>query len=172
MLSKSELDAILAKIDLEGFKQEVKVKNETRGRKPKVVINYWRESLVDASYSDLNPWVDDVLTGAGRLSTGNSKVSGEFIFALLRGVPTITTPEIKSFINRKRVISGDYINDDSYCQWLARCMVSAMKSLDYHIERGKKISKPFVLDENFDVKQDALMYEQYGKDWNNYGLGI
>lgn len=172
MLSKDELDSILSKIDLDGFKEEVKLKNETRGRKPKVVVNYWRESLYDVSYSDLNSWVDDVLVGAGRLDTGNSKVSGEMIFALLKGVTYITTAEIKSFLNRKRFITGDFVESDRYCRWLSSCVISAMKSLDYHIENGKKLCKPFEVDIDFDIKQDALMYEQYGKDWNNHGSNI
>lgn len=172
LMSQSELDTVLSQIDLDGFKEEVKIKNETRGRKPRIVNNYWRDCLSDVSYSDLNQWVDDILTGAGRLDTGNSRVSGEMIFALLKGVPSITTAQIKSFLNRKRIVTGDFVDSDRYCQWLVSVLISAMKSLDYHTEQGKRIAKPYQIDTNFNVKEDALNYEQYGKNWSNQGSGI
>lgn len=169
MLSKNELDQIISKIDLDGFKEEVRMKNESRGRKPRVVVNHWHSVLQNVSYSELNPWVDDVLTGAGRLSTGNSRVSGEMIFALLKGVYYITTSQIKSFLNRKRIVSGEFVDSDRYCQWLSTCMVSAIKSLDYHTERGKLICNPVEVDTSFDVDEDAMNYKTYGKNW--YGIG-
>ncbi|EDH7741203.1 hypothetical protein CB599_11625 [Salmonella enterica subsp. enterica serovar Adjame] len=172
MLTKEELNELMVAINLDQFVDEVKKKNETRGRKPKEVVNYWRGSLFDVSYSDLNPWVDDVLTGSGRLDTGNSKVSGELVFALLKGIPCITTAQIKSFLNRKRVVTGDFVESDRYCQWLATVMISAMKSLDYHLDNGKKLCKEFEIDIAFDVNEDAENYEEFGKDWCKQGSGI
>lgn len=123
LLNKEELEFIISKIDLKGFKEMVKEKNDARGRKPKDIVNPYFHHFQDVSYgvhqNDLQSWVDDVLTGAGRLSTGNSKVSSEMVFALLKGLPFLSTREIKAWLNRKRsVLGGDVINDDSYCRWL------------------------------------------------------
>jgi hypothetical protein len=145
MLNSEELNHIVSKIDLKGFKATVSEKNETRGRKSKDIYNPYFYEFQDLSYgknrNDLQQWVDDVLVGAGRLDTGNSKVSSELIFAILKGMPFLSTAEIKAWLNRKRsVLGGDVVDSDRYCRWLLAVSHSAIKSLDYHIERGAKLT--------------------------------
>lgn len=144
MLNKEELETILSKIGLDEFKESVKFKNETRGRKPEDLYNHWYYELRAISdYDHLSVWVDDVLTGAGRLSTGNSRVSAKLIFNLLQHLPFISTREIKEHLNssRMRVLWGETVDDDSYCRWLRTCLLSAIRSLDYHTAKGKEIKR-------------------------------
>lgn len=141
MLNSTEIEEILSKIGLDSFREEVKIKNETRGRKPKEVVNYWFQSFTEITdYDDLAQWVDDVLNGAARLSTGNSHTTALMIFHILKTIPFLTVSEVKDHINQKRAVLGQHvINDDSYIRWIISVTLSVMKSLDYHTERGSKL---------------------------------
>ncbi|EGV5393336.1 hypothetical protein FER63_23475, partial [Salmonella enterica] len=52
MLTQDELDNIMEKINLTQFKDEVKEKNEKRGRKPKDIANHYFEILEYKSYGN------------------------------------------------------------------------------------------------------------------------
>lgn len=171
MLTQDELDNIMEKINLTQFKDEVKEKNEKRGRKPKDIANHYFEILEYKSYgnekNDFQGWVDDVLNGAARLSTGNSKTSPEMIFALLKGLPFLSTREIKSWLNRKRsVLGGHVIDDDSYCRWLLSVCHSAIKSLDYHQEGGSELFKDGLDSFNWKADNEAWLEEKKKLDSN------
>ena len=178
MLSNEELNELMIKINLPQFVEEVKHKNETRGRKPTDLYNHWYMELRTISdYEHLSSWVDDILTGAGRLSTGNSRVSPKLIFNLLKSLPFISTREIKEHMNssRMRVLWGDVIEDDSYCRWLRAAVLSAMRSLDYHTEKGKKIKRYNEVSEkdfSFDLRGDIKSWEEQKAACNALGLQV
>ncbi|EJN5909425.1 hypothetical protein ABE356_000217 [Escherichia coli] len=164
LLTHEQLDDLMIKIGLKDFRNSVKESNERRGRKPKDYYNHYFHVFADLSYgahkNDLASWVDDILVGAGRLDTGNTKVSPDLIFAILKGMPYLSTAEIKSWLNRKRVvIGGDEITSDRYCRHLMNICLSAMRSLDYHTERGHKIQR------YRDSDQPAFSYKTDMKRW-------
>lgn len=167
MLEQKELNDILSKIGLDSFKEEVKIKNEKRGRKPKDVVNYWYHAFSEIKdYNDLSPWVDDVLTGAANLSTSQTfnHASPMMIYHILKYCPFLSVLELKNHLNRKRQIMGDHlITSDSYIRELINRCVSAMHSLDYYIENGFSfIRDSYDEDEfTFNVEQDKQDYLSY-----------
>lgn len=167
LLTQEELDEIINKLDLKGFKEEIKERKSKAGRKPKDIYNHYFFPLSGIRYgteeSDLNPWVDDVLRGAGMLNEGESHttVSSYMIFALLKGLPFLSTAEIKNWLNRKRsALGGDVITSDRYCRDLLVKCHSAIKSLDYHVDNGKKLIKETENNWLFNYSDDASKWNQ------------
>lgn len=176
LLSNNEIESILSKIGLDEFKEVVNLKNETRGRKQADIYNHWYYELRAISkYENLSLWVDDVLTGAGRLSTGNSRVSPKLIFNLLQNLPFISTRDIKEHLNssRLRILWGDTVDDDSYCRWLRTAVLSAMRSLDYHTDKGKKIKRENEISESdftYNLKEDIEGYIQHCDSCSSFSV--
>lgn len=128
------------------------------GRKPKMISNPFQLSLRGyESFSDIPQWLDDVLTGAGNAHTGNTRISAEMIFHFLKALPFITTALIRTHLNNKRSITtGDVVNSTRYIQELLSSCESAIKSIEYHLERGKDFYTPEY--DDFDFEQDAINY--------------
>lgn len=128
------------------------------GRKPKMISNPFQPSLMGYRiYSDIPQWLDDVLTGAGNAHTGNTRVSSKLVFHLLSALPFITTALIRAHMNSKRnEITGDVISSDRYLREILSSCESTIKSIEYHLERGKDFYTPEY--DDFDFEQDAVNY--------------
>lgn len=128
------------------------------GRKPKMISNPYQLSLRGyKQFSDIPQWLDDVLHGAGNAHTGNTRVSAKLVFHLLSALPFITTALIRAHMNSKRnEITGDIISSDRYLREILSSCESAMKSIEYHLERGKDFYTPEY--DEFNFEQDACNY--------------
>lgn len=186
LLSNSELDDLMSKIGLQSFSDEIK-QRDGRGRKPKDYYNHWFERLQDAHYyaphptdkkqkseTNVNSWVDDVLTGAGRLSTNGTRVSANLIFAILRGMPYLSSAEIKSWLNSKRIVlGGNEITNDRYCRTLMNMCLSALRSLDVYTDKGCKLLRDNESNDSFSsVSADAKGWEEHKEACKFFGVPV
>lgn len=82
-------------------------------------------------------WLDDVLTGAGRLNgspSDNTKpVSPHVIYPQLLTHDTITTKAVREFLSCKRIVSGESMVSERYARYVTACVVSASKSIEYYL---------------------------------------
>lgn len=133
------------------------IKSNGRGRKPKFISNPYCLSLRGyKKFSDLPQWLDDVLYGSGNAHEHGCRVPVKLVYCLLRDLPFISSAVIKTYINSKRdITTGDIVND-RYCRYIVATLESAMKSIEYHLERGKDFYTPEY--DDFDFEQDAVNY--------------
>lgn len=86
---------------------------------------------------DLSGWLDDVLTGAGRLSesmASNTKpVSPYLILTQLLTHDTLTVSAVQESLSRKRVALGEPMVSTRY---VYAAVVSASKSVQYHASKA------------------------------------
>ncbi|WP_407903984.1 hypothetical protein [Escherichia coli] len=110
--------------------------------RPKAVTeNPYRKQLQEAYLDhDLPVWLDDVITGASR-SQGSTKISPLMLLTLLTIYDSITTLEIKTFLNRKReAIEGRTLTDESYFRDIRRACECAINAISHQLANGKKWS--------------------------------
>ncbi|KJP43605.1 hypothetical protein SR70_04890 [Klebsiella aerogenes] len=110
-----------------------------------VLVNPYKIHIQEAYLDhDLPYWLDDVIVGASR-SQGSSKISPNMILTILTVYDSITTDEIKTFLNRKReAIEGRSITSDSYLREIRKACACALSAIEYQLEKGKRWS-----DENY-----------------------
>lgn len=103
-----------------------------------VLVNTYKKHIQDSYLDhDLPYWLDDVLTGASR-SQGNTKISPAMLLALLTVYDSITTTEIKTFLNRKReAIEGRTVENESYLAAIRRACACAVSAIDHQLAQGK-----------------------------------
>lgn len=107
-----------------------------------------RTYLIDAIQLDdelhygLSGWLDDVLTGAGRLngslSSNTLPISKGVILNLLLSHDTITAETVKASLSRRRIALEDAMISDRYARHVASVTVAASKSIQYHKERKQR----------------------------------
>ncbi|EFA4471533.1 hypothetical protein E0396_02825 [Escherichia coli] len=89
---------------------------------------------------DLSGWLDDVLTGAGRLSesmASNTKpVSPYLILTQLLTHDTLTVSAVQESLSRKRVTLGEPMVSTRYARYVYAAVVSASKSVQYHASKA------------------------------------
>ncbi|EAQ0500018.1 hypothetical protein CTP45_24625 [Salmonella enterica] len=108
--------------------------------RPKAVTeNPYKKQLINAYLDhDLPYWLDDVITGASR-SQGSTKISPMMLLTLLTVYDSLSTLEIKTFLNRKReAIEGRTVTDESYFRDIRRACECAINAITYQLETGKK----------------------------------
>lgn len=108
--------------------------------RPKAVTkNPYKKQLINAYLDhDLPFWLDDVITGASR-SQGSTKISPMMLLTLLTVYDSLSTLEIKTFLNRKReAIEGRTVTDESYFRDIRRACECAIKAIDHQLASGKK----------------------------------
>lgn len=108
--------------------------------RPKVIMeNPYKQQLQDKYLEhDLPYWLDDVLTGASR-SQGATKISPNMLLAILTVYDTITTDEIKTFLNRKReAIEGRSVTSESYLREIRKACDCAIKAITHQLHIGKE----------------------------------
>lgn len=87
---------------------------------------------------DLPYWLDDVLTGASR-SQGNTRISPLLLLTILTVYDSITTTEIKTFLNRKReAIEGRSVTNESYLAAIRRACDCAISAITHQLSIGKE----------------------------------
>ncbi|EHQ2770443.1 hypothetical protein KRB99_000012 [Salmonella enterica] len=107
--------------------------------RPKAVTeNPYRKQLIEVYLDhDLPYWLDDVITGASR-TQGNTKISPMMLLTLLTVYDSITTTEIKTFLNRKReALEGRSVENESYLASIRRACECAIKAIDHQLAKGK-----------------------------------
>lgn len=107
--------------------------------RPKAVTeNPYKKQMIEVYLDhDLPFWLDDVLTGASR-SQGSTKISPSMLLTLLTVYDSITTLEIKTFLNRKReAIEGRSVNDESYFRDIRRACQCAIDAIAHQLANGK-----------------------------------
>ncbi len=172
LIESIELDSSLitsTENDLDIDLTEIKKK---KGRPPIDMFNTYYEKMNEVdSYDHLSSWVDDVFNGAARSGLTGSKATPALLFHLLHSLPFITSTEIKNHINRKRSVSGyNPIKGDRYPQLLLSMMVRCIRSLDYHIERGKKLCKDYT--PIFNLSEDRKGWEGQKAKCEELGLPV
>lgn len=89
---------------------------------------------------DLSGWLDDILTGAGRLSesmASNTKpVSPYLILTQLLTHDTLTVSAVRESLSRKRVALGEPMVSTRYARYVYAAVVSASKSVQYHVSKA------------------------------------
>ncbi|EGN4266583.1 hypothetical protein IHZ75_004385 [Salmonella enterica] len=108
--------------------------------RPKAItVNPYKKQLIEAYLDhDLPYWLDDVITGASR-SQGSTKISPMMLLTILTVYDSITTLEIKSFLNRKReAIEGRTLTDESYFRDIRRSCECAINAIAHQLENGKQ----------------------------------
>jgi len=94
--------------------------------------------LEDDLHYGLSGWLDDVLTGAGRLngslSSNTLPVSKGIILNLLLAHDVITAEAVKASLSRKRIALEEEMISDRYARHVASVIVAASKSIQYHRE--------------------------------------
>lgn len=160
LLTTSEINAILERVGLMS-RPEGSIKIERRGRKQVDIVNHWYETFGELeNYLELKGWVDDVMQGAARLSTGNSHTTAMMLYHILKTMPFITTSEIKFHINKKRSLLGsNTIESDRYCSFLRSAAVSLIESLDYHTEHSESFTNELA-NTSFSFNADAWGWRQ------------
>ncbi|WP_113625473.1 hypothetical protein [Pectobacterium peruviense] len=82
-------------------------------------------------------WIDDVLTGSGRLCeslNANTKpISPAIIYLQLLAHDNITTKVVQEFLSRKRIAFGEHMVSRRYASYVTTCVISASKSVEYHL---------------------------------------
>lgn len=108
--------------------------------RPKAVTeNPYKKQLIAAYLDhDLPYWLDDVITGASR-SQGSTKISPMMLLTLLTVYDSLSTLEIKTFLNRKReAIEGRTVTDESYFRDIRRACECAIHAITHQLETGMK----------------------------------
>lgn len=108
--------------------------------RPKAVtVNPYKQQLQDKYLDhDLPYWLDDVLTGASR-SQGETKISPLMLLTLLTVYDTISTDEIKTFLNRKReALEGRSVTSESYLREIRKACDCAISAITHQLEIGKE----------------------------------
>ena len=103
-----------------------------------VLVNPYKIQLQEAYLDhDLPYWLDDVITGASR-SQGSSKISPMMLLTLLTVYDSITTDEIKTFLNRKReAIEGRTVESESYLREIRKALTCAINAIEHQLAKGK-----------------------------------
>lgn len=87
----------------------------------------------------LGGWLDDVLTGAGRLSessANNTKpISPYLILTQLLTHDTLTASAVQASLSRKRIALGEPMVSMRYARYVYAAVVSASKSVQHHVNR-------------------------------------
>lgn len=110
------------------------------GRKPKVILNPYQKELQDMEKEDMPEWLEDVLTGVGRQSTGNTVLSGTRILSMLRAFGVLTTRIICDKENYRRWVCDESRPiSERYAKELLACFENAVNALTYHLERGRSL---------------------------------
>ncbi|EGJ5144232.1 hypothetical protein INE66_004559 [Salmonella enterica subsp. enterica] len=151
MLEKNELEEILNKAGFGKFKNhnhssyttaEIKTtpiptNPKGAGRKPKEVKNPYIQDFINLVGDRLPQWLDDVIYGAGTHHAGsNTRVPLRTLRALLQSMDVFTVESIRESLNRRSAIDGKEVGE-RYAQSVLRSLESAIKSIEYHLERNK-----------------------------------
>ncbi|MCK7142558.1 hypothetical protein L8P30_09875 [Enterobacter asburiae] len=121
-------------------------------RPKSILVNPFKKELQDKYLDhDLPYWLDDVLTGASR-SQGSSIISPHMLLTLLTVYDSITTDEIKTFLNRKReAIEGRSVTSESYLREIRKACACAISAINHQLENGKRWSDETYIRGSLDV---------------------
>lgn len=131
--------------------------------RPKAILyNPYRIELQEKYLDhDLPYWLDDVLTGASR-SQGNTSISQMMLLTLLTIYDSITTTEIKTFLNRKReAIEGRTVENESYLASIRRACACAISAIEYQLSHGKKWNDDTYIRGSLDVMVNQFKNPSY-----------
>ncbi|ELI5583701.1 hypothetical protein MLN87_07450 [Escherichia coli] len=117
-----------------------------------ILVNPYKTELQNKYLDhDLPYWLDDVLTGASR-SQGSSKISPMMLLTLLTVYDSITTDEIKTFLNRKReAIEGRSVTSESYLREIRKALTCAINAIEHQLANGKQWSDESYVRGSLDV---------------------
>ncbi|EKT3982615.1 hypothetical protein QEF67_003181 [Klebsiella aerogenes] len=161
-------------IDNQSLYTTAEIKSTGRGRKPKQLVNPFRDVLTNYSIKpdkvrDIPPgllfvpsWIEDICYSAGNTrindSNDNTRISWKFIFHLLQSLTLLTTAEIKSHVNSKRsCTTGDDISD-RYARYLLEACEIAIKNINFAVEDGTEFGEAEI---GFTITGDAEDYLNY-----------
>ncbi|ELM4096009.1 hypothetical protein RYG49_001275 [Salmonella enterica] len=160
MLSKDELETVLSKAGFgrDKFKKDyysttynntAEIKSDEltlipggknpkgAGRKPKVITNPYIQDFINLVGDSLPQWLDDVIYGAGtHHESSNTRIPLRTLRSLLQSQEEFTVEGIREALNRRSAIDGRSVGE-RYAQSVLRSLESAIKSIEYHLERGK-----------------------------------
>ncbi|EFW2121520.1 hypothetical protein DLW44_18580 [Shigella flexneri] len=106
----------------------------------KAYLQHCGDLLSFDGQGDLSGWLDDVLTGAGRLNesmASNTKpVSPYLILTQLLTHDTLTVSAVQESLSRKRVALGEPMVSTRYARYVYATVVSASKSVQYHASKA------------------------------------
>ncbi|MEQ5542826.1 hypothetical protein [Escherichia coli] len=86
---------------------------------------------------DLSGWLDDILTGAGRLGesmASNTKPVSPYLQLLTHD--TLTVSAVQESLSRKRIALGEPMVSTRYARYVYAAVVSASKSVQYHASKA------------------------------------
>lgn len=87
----------------------------------------------------LSNWLDDILTGAGRLcesANNNTKaVSPYVILVQLLTHDVITVEAVRRSISRKRLAIDGVLVSERYARYVTNVVISASKSVEFHSQK-------------------------------------
>ncbi|WP_074401149.1 hypothetical protein [Morganella psychrotolerans] len=103
------------------------------------VVYDWLNDNLDMLCSEPLPaYLDDILTGAGRLSesikANTRPISPYVLLRLLKSLPEITTATVRTSISRLRTVFGENEVSVRYAQTVTACLISASKSLVHYLK--------------------------------------
>ncbi len=107
------------------------------GRKPKMVKNPYIQDFINLVGDRLPQWLDDVIYGAGtHHESSNTRIPLRTLRTLLQSQEEFTVEGIKESLNRRSAIDGRSVGE-RYARSVLCSLESAIKSIEYHLERGK-----------------------------------
>ena len=137
---------------------------ETRGRKPKVVFNPYREYFSGLAWNESNssydmlPLMNDILMGACRNNTNSNVIPHRQVILLLCVMDELTAESVKEAMNRKRAFQMGQSIGDRYARMLVAAAEALINSMQYHMAIGD-----LVLEEtkSFQFSEDSKEYQKY-----------
>ncbi|WP_413492856.1 hypothetical protein [Morganella psychrotolerans] len=103
------------------------------------VLYNWLNNNLDGTGSEQLPvFLDDILTGAGRLSesikANTRPINPYVLLRLLKSLPEITAATVRTSISRRRIVFGESEVSVRYAQTVTACLISASKSLVHYLK--------------------------------------
>lgn len=90
----------------------------------------------------VNGWLDDILTGAGRLNASLAStakpISPYLILTQLLTHDTLTVSAIQASLSRKRLALGEPMISTRYARYVYAAVASASKSVQHYVESHRK----------------------------------
>lgn len=87
-------------------------------------------------------WLDDILTGAGRLNASLAStakpISPYLILTQLLTHDTLTVSAIQASLSRKRLALGEPMVSTRYARYVYAAVASASKSVQHYVESHRK----------------------------------